>query len=283
MIAVISYHQSCLIGGGWNQFSFKASAGYTDATNTESSDTTKIFKKYNGEVIMAKATCITNVISISEYVRPFFTKNFRNALQTLDDVSKGNDDKLKKAAFKQFVSEFGTAYMKKTSMGSELLYEKRFTSSSKSSEHSTDRKECAKFEAKVEASGGAYGFQLGGGYEQMKEKCESNADADKLHASYSSEATRTIARGSRPKDLKAWVDADFTPVPIHRELMLISNLFRQDWVTKSPHYGFHRTLNAKKINETFVMFYYDYCEILMSDWVNPDCTPKRKTCNSDIS
>ena len=76
LIAVISYHQSCLIGGGWNKFSFKASAGYTDATNTESSDTTKIFKKYNGEVIMAKATCITNVISISEYVRPFFTKNF---------------------------------------------------------------------------------------------------------------------------------------------------------------------------------------------------------------
>ena len=69
-------------------------------------------------------------------------------------------------------------------------------------------------------------------------------DSSKTAASNGFESVRIVSRGSRPKDLNSWVDAAFTPVPIERTLMPISELFRQEWLTKSDSYGFDSDLYA---------------------------------------
>ena len=74
------------------------SAAYSRATNADEQTAVKVLSKYNGEIVQAKATCITMSVSIADKVRPLFTKDFISHLKDMDEVIKlapGDDKKTK--------------------------------------------------------------------------------------------------------------------------------------------------------------------------------------------
>ena len=77
------------------------------------------------------------------------------------------------------------------------------------------------------------------------------------------EAVKTISRGSRPTDLKKWIDASFTPVAIKRTLDDISNLFQDKWMTKSVFYGFDRDLAGNDVKAMYNKYIEQYCSLIL--------------------
>jgi len=66
--------------GGYYGVSAEASASYALAMDSSEKAAEKVLKEYNGEIVLSQATCITNSVSISEFVRPVFTRNFIETL-----------------------------------------------------------------------------------------------------------------------------------------------------------------------------------------------------------
>ena len=117
------------------------------------------------------------------------------------------------------IREFGTHYIKKAQFGAKLVFEKRYTSSSKSSQQVAERKECSEWEAEG-CLGGGGGF---GVVDAEAAACAgakvSKCSADGFDGSWGSdnslEATKTHTIGSSPKKFVDWGDEDdFDPVPI---------------------------------------------------------------------
>ena len=104
-----------------------------------------------------------------------------------------------------------------------------------------------------------------------------NNDDSSFEDSESSEVTKTISRGSRPKDLTAWVDAAFTPVPIHRVLEKISNLFKSEWLTKNEDYGFDQDLDGLEIKDLYDEYIPKYCSLFMGPYLDGDCKETGKS------
>ena len=96
------------------------------------------------------------------------------------------------------------------------------------------RSSCVKTEADASVSGGYSGLggsiQASAEVEAKQANCNSVKQKSAFSADEGLESTKTISRGSRPKDLKSWVDAAFTPVPIIRTLDKISDLFKDEWL-----------------------------------------------------
>ena len=271
-------------GIGIYGFEAQVSAAYNRATNSEESAAMRVFSKYKGEIMMARATCLTNVITISNFVRPLFTNDFINALNMLHHASLSEHNGTREAAFVDFVSEFGTHYMKKTTMGAELIYERRFTNIAKTLEDRMKRQRCVKSAARASVSGGFkppivsnIGGSAGVNYTHEESACKINNDDSSFEDSESSEVTKTISRGSRPKDLTAWVDAAFTPVPIHRVLEKISNLFKSEWLTKNEDYGFDQDLDGLEIKDLYDEYIPKYCSLFMGPYLDGDCKETGKS------
>ena len=213
-------------------------------------------------------------------MRPVFTPNFIAGLTMLDEASLTDDESTRKTAIVKFLKEFGTHFMERTSLGSELIYEHIFTTTASSKEERENRQKCVKSEAEGSVSGGGFGAELSASLGVGTGKCEESATDSAFEESESSEISKTIARGSRPKDLSNWVDADFTPVPIHRELQTMTELFQTNWLGKDIFYGFEKSLNGQKMKELFDEYVTNnpekVCELLMNNFLNKDCTPKSK-------
>ena len=77
------------------------------------------------------------------------------------------------------------------------------------------------------------------------------------------EAVKTISRGSRPVDIKKWIDASFTPVAIERTLDDVSNLLQDKWMTKSTFYGFERSLSGTLMKSMYSQIIESYCGLLL--------------------
>lgn len=107
-------------------------------------------------------------------------------------------------------------------------------------------------------------------------------DDSKFEDSESSEVTKTISRGSRPKQLSDWVGEAFTPVPIHRVLESISNLFRSEWLTKNDLYGFDQDLDGFKIKDMFEENMLKYCSLFMTPYLDADCKPTVGLANTGV-
>ena len=56
----------------------------------------KVLEKYKGEITLAKATCLTNSVTISDIVRPVFTPDFILHLEDMDVATRNPDEKVKK-------------------------------------------------------------------------------------------------------------------------------------------------------------------------------------------
>ena len=247
----------------------EASASYLQATNADEKAISNVFKQYNGEVVIAKGRCITNIVSISNYVRPVFTDNFISGLVRLNKTLS-NTEQLKQEYIK-FIREFGTHYMKQTSMGSELIYERIFTSTSNNKDESKDRSECTKQEAEASLGVSGWGQAMQAAYGYSSSGCKSGKDDSRFESSESSEIKKTISRGSRPTDIKKWIDASFTPVVIERTLDDISNLLQDKWMTKSTFYGFEKDLQGDRIKEMYNKYIEQYCSLILYGILDQNC------------
>ena len=261
--------------------SAKASAGYTRSTNSDEQASESILTTHNGEITIAKATCLTHSVSISKYVRPVFTSDFINGLKNLEASTALSNTTKREGAVARFVREFGTHYSRRTELGAELVYERRFDSKSNSAEEKAKRASCVKQEAtaSVSVDGGLAGGSAE--FEMDDEDCSSTTSGSNTAAEEGFESTRTVSRGSRPIDLKRWVDAAFTPVPIERTLEPISELFRDEWMTANPNYGFDVSLHGTKIKTMFDEAVAKYCQIMLPGQLDENCNVIGKKIHSD--
>ena len=225
---------------------------------------------------MATATCLTQAVSISNYVRPVFTRDFVNGLRTLDDAYfKGIEQR--KNAVKMFVHEFGTHYIEHTNMGAQLIYEKRFNERTHNSTEDKIRHVCTKIEAQAvvsTSSNTVFRYNTSTEINATLSECDKIRNKYHLEASESSDAVKIVTRGSRPKDLTAWVDADFKSVPIHRRLRRLNDLFRDEWLTHNDLYGIQTSLSGARINAVWDEILPDeYCSLMLSNVLDQSCKP----------
>ena len=249
----------------------KASASYNRATDTDSQTSEKVLNKYKGELTRAKATCLTHSVSIADDVRPVFTPDFIRHLEDMDAASRSEDREVQKLAVANFVKEFGTHYSKVTQLGAQLIYERRFETTAKSTEEKAERNACVKDEASVSV-------EVGNSFAKVSAEAKfSNKDCDgvKSGSDFSNtegfEAVKTISRGSRPTDLKKWIDATFTPIPIRRLLEDISSLFQDKWMTKSVFYGFGKDLSGARIKAMYDRNIGQYCSLILYGVLDENC------------
>ena len=270
----VSTSASLSAEGSFFGISASASASYNRATNSEEIASEKVLTTYNGEIQMAKATCLTHAVSISDIVRPVFAPDFIAHLKNLHQASKSDNDQMKDDAVRAFIFEFGTHYSKTTNLGAQLIYERRFNSKSHSKEEQSRRSGCTKKEAmaSVGVSGGVINtISVDGSIEKQNTTCSENAAAQTFDQGEDFESVRTISRGSRPKELSDWVDADFTPVAIKRTLSLITDLFKDEWLTSNELYGIDQDLSGSEIKSMFTTVVKKYCGLMLRNILDNNC------------
>ena len=249
----------------------KASASYAYALNKEEQAAEKILNTYNGEIVMAEATCVTNSVSISDAVRPIFTRDFIAHLEKMDIAASSSNTGEEENAVKSFIREFGTHFVKTTKLGSQLIYERRFQTTSENRDEQLERSKCVKHEAQLAVSGSGHGYSASVEAALNNEQCSEMEDNSKFELNEAFESVRTVSRGSRPTDLTAWITADFKPVPIRRVLEKMDALFLDEWMTESPFYGFSRDLSGTAIREMFQRIVPNYCSLMLENILDSDC------------
>ena len=252
----------------------KASFGYARSTNSDEQAAESVISKRKGEIIRAKATCLTHTIILASYIRPVFTPDFIRGLKTLHEKVDASESE-QELVVADFIREFGTHYSSTTHLGAQLIYERRFESKSDSRSDAMSRSSCVKTEADASVSGGYSGLggsiQASAEVEAKQANCNSVKQKSAFSADEGLESTKTISRGSRPKDLKSWVDAAFTPVPIIRTLDKISDLFKDEWLTSNQNYGFDVSLSGGKMKEMFNKAAKKYCQIMLPGQLDENC------------
>ena len=64
----------------------------------------------------------------------------------MDAVAKSGDYDEKVSVMRRFLNEFGTHFAKTTKLGAQIIFERRFSSKSTSSDQKQQRSECVKIE-----------------------------------------------------------------------------------------------------------------------------------------
>ena len=257
--------------GGIGIVTVKASASYDRSSNSDAQDIAKVLNKYKGEITRAEATCLTHSISISDTVRPVFTPGFIEHLEDLDAATRFEEEDSKKKVISKFIKEFGTHYSKVTKLGAQLIYERRFENTAKTSEEKKIRNGCVKDEATFEVGveSGLNSASVKGHF--SNEDCKKSNEKSDFSNTEGFEAVKTISRGSRPTDLSKWIGANFTPIPIKRFLDDLSNLFKDEWMTKSIFYGFEKDLDGSKIKAMYDTYIVQYCSLILYGILDEDC------------
>ena len=257
--------------GGFGAIKGSASASYTRSSNSDQMASEKVLEKYKGEITRAKATCLTHSVTIADNVRPVFTPDFIHHLEDMDEAARSTDEEKKKEAISNFVKEFGTHYSKDTRLGAELIYERRFENKGKSIQEKQERNECVKDEASVSVGVSSPNVEVSAKGHYNNKDCEGMKSGSDFTNNEGFEAVKTISRGSRPTDLKKWIDASFTPVAIKRTLDDISNLFQDKWMTKSVFYGFDRDLAGNDIKAMYNKYIEQYCSLMLFGILDENC------------
>ena len=249
-----------------------ASASYARATNSDERAAEKVFEEYNGEIVLAEATCIIESVSIADAVRPVYTQNFINHLMIMDEASASDDTTLKRNAVKNFINEFGTHFMKTTKLGAQLTFERRFESKSNTVGEELARSKCVHEEASASVSASGWGTSVDVEGSLDSEVCGELYEFSEFGLHQGIEGTKTLSRGSRPKELAAWIDEEFIPVPVKRYLEQITVLFKDEWLTQSSFYGFERDLAGSNITLMFEQIIPDYCSLMLEGILYEDCS-----------
>ena len=272
--------------GGWF-FNFKASFGFGVSGSGSERNTFNYFQAGVGEIVESTAECVTHTVSLSSFIKPTFTKAFIRSLRSLHMAAVGRLDKAESTdVFIEFVKDYGTHYMKKTSLGSKLIFEKQFSSFSNSYEQESERQNCIAASARGSLGGGVGRFfSAEMSFSASSKKCAgSSYGTSSGHGSrYQREKIVTI--GTLPTaNLEVWAEsAKDSPVPVRFELETISFLFKDDWLSSipvDPRKPKEGKLNASAIHDFFEEKTSHYCE-LMTGQNNCDFNDKGCGLNSE--
>ena len=257
--------------GSFFGFKAKASAAYAYAMNKDERAAEKVLNTYKGEIVLAEATCITNSVSISDAVRPVFTSNFIQHLVEMDIAASSENTTQEENAVRSFIREFGTHFIKTTKLGAQLIYERRYQTKSESRDEQLARSKCVKHGAQLAVSGSGHGFEAGTEAGINNTICSKMNEDNKFALNEGFEAVKTVSRGSRPKKLEEWIDANFKPVPIRRVLENIDNLFVDEWMKKNSFYGFQRDVSGARIRVMFQRIIPSYCSLMLEGILDLEC------------
>ena len=253
-------------------------ASYAYASNKNQRSVEKVLNEYGGEVVIAESTCITESVSIADNVRPVFTEDFINHLKVLDSAAATENIASQKDAMRAFINEFGTHFMRTTKLGAQIIYERRYEKKSTTTDEEEQRSSCVKNEAALSVTAS---WKSGGILSSSREVSAEaklaidNCKAANLKSSFALdsgvETTKTISRGSRPKDVSEWIDDEFTPVPIIRYLDTMTALFKDEWLTKNDFFGFDKDLSGENIARMFDEIASNYCELMLDGILDSEC------------
>jgi len=256
-----------------------AKNSYKSSKTSHFKNMKKLFEEQQGEVTISKSKCNTvDLDMVMPFARPKFTKAFIRGLEVIQDsIDNGSTDE-QEGAVKKFIKGFGTHYAKKTDFGAMLVYERRFTARSTSTEESQEKEKCSTMAAEMFNDGCIeFGFNVAYKVEAEaqhsrcegteKENCNGDNFDNKWGEENDIEITKQHTIGSFGGNLDGWetllTENTDKVLPIERELKLMSHLFQPEWLSESKEYGFYRSLNGTAIAEIFNKTASEYCEKIM--------------------
>jgi len=212
--------------GGWG---VEAKVGYEYGETKEDREVLDMFETNQGEIVMTTLSCSIYVVEIARFIKPVFMENFINGMRLLANGAVSSNDATKRNNFMGFLAEFGTHYQKQTRLGAKMIYEKRFSTRSKSKSESSSRSECAKHSVSAEVKGSYGGFSAGVEGHTGSEKCNDQANSSDSTDDSSDTESKFISIGIFPTNLSNWENAikenGQKPLPLFRKLDLITRLF----------------------------------------------------------
>ena len=249
-------------------FNFKASFGYGNSISLNERSIFNYFRTRIGEIVESKAECITHAVSLSSFIKPTFTEAFIQSLRSLHTAATGRVDDAESARiYAEFVKDYGTHYMKTTSLGSKFIFEKRFSNFSESYKQERDRQRCVEKSAKNSLKIGFMGISVTKSFSESSKECEGNTavKTNTIDSNFHDAEITTI--GSLPtQSFETWAEsAKDSPVPIRFELEKMSFLFKNEWLAsiavdqKNPD---KQKLDAMAIYDFFENKTSHYCQLM---------------------
>lgn len=249
----------------------------------------KLFEKKQGEVVLTSATCLTQDATFNiRTLRPKFDRGFIRALELINDtLSKSERDQ--EVEVKHFINNYGTHFPSRIKFGAKMIHEKIFTKRSKTSEEQSHRKDCSR-----DSAGGCGGYHGGMSFANIgastkveychhhkEEGCTNSAFDNSWGQSNGLEEYFVQTIGSKPSTtLEKWAGQDFHPVPIVRELSLITKLLTSENLQKNKDFGFSQSLDADGIRKAFNKVAQGYCQIIVGK-SKAECEKKLNGCGLD--
>lgn len=268
---------------------FSASAAFKEKKSEEYETMKSFFEQSRGEVTMSNVKCsildtrlhLTGI----QAMRPFFHNHFISSLEKIDDKLKeqvaGPFTDEQKDSMVDFIKHYGTHYAAKAEMGARVVIEEMVSSRSTTSEIREMRKTCARDEAN-----GCFGVNAGfpavfnvktrvcSG--TKKETCRTETGNEKF-ADTTSERKRTVrtigAMPSGEDETFRQAVENGSPVPIGRNLTLISKLFTETNLKESKQFNFKHSLNHVGLAKLFEHVAENYCELVLGNTYE-DCYPE---------
>jgi MAC/Perforin domain. len=191
---------------------------------------------------------------------PAFTDPFLIALGNLHDASsKTSTDQL--AAFKRFVTDFGTHYMTNVELGATFSQVSSYSENVRSQMDAQAMEDC-----NTDSGSKVFGIQVNPGTSQCTAE-----DQSVLNSFSSSDVTvRTVTRGSDPTTIDEWATQEFTPVPLKYMFSPVPNIFLPQFIDNKGLTNLAgEVINSTQIRQWFVPLYYNYCETMDINCVEP--------------
>ena len=264
-----SSNESAQVSVGQFFFSSMSSFGFEVSQSKSERNTLDFFQAGVGEIVESVAECVTHTVSLSSFTKPTFTKSFIQSLRSLHKAATDRlDDPESTRIFTEFVKDYGTHYMKTTSLGARLIFEKRFSSSSSSYEQERERQRCIATSARRSLGGGiGASFSAETSFSVSSQKCEGPSSANNASQGNRFTGEKIITIGTLPTEsLDTWAEkAKVSPVPVRVELEKISFLFKEEWlrsIAVNPKNPNEEKLNATAIYDFFEEKTSQYCQLM---------------------
>ena len=168
----------------------------------------------------------------------------------LHDASKETSSE-QIAAFKQFISGFGTHFLTDVQLGATFSQVTSYSSSVRKEFDFQTLQDCNYVSgAKV------FGIQV----EPNSNNCDTNDQQELQEYTTTDVNVQIKSKGSDPTNISDWATQDFTPVPLKYTFSPIANIFQEQFIEKINYKnGDGEPINSTAIRQWFVPLYYNYC------------------------
>ncbi len=233
----------------------------------------QFFSRKHGRLLMIYGVCTSYSFTISRSYPPLFRKNFLRALKTLQETTQLSDGE-KNRAFRTFIDQFGTHYLRSGIMGARMAVTERLEKTERMTSSDEQASKCSR-----ESKSLFFGL-----IKSRSEMCENEIkqQSSQLYNEYS--RFEYFSYGSAlDKDPETWAKQQITkPMPIKMTLDPIVNLFRKTFMENlkdedDQPFNFDYTA----VLQWFLPRYLRYCEDNKSELNVKSCKPmdvKVKKC-----